>query len=110
MLVPRVFRFARRGVCGARAQSVLSPGSAAREFKVVLDGDTLYVDREVAEALGWTPAHPPSEGVPLTLSGWAPGYLAIARTGSDSDRLARATAESGRDPKMQQVLDYLKDR
>ena len=68
-------------------------------------------------------------GVPLTLSGWAPNYFAIARTGTDSgmsehqntfrrsllnaataDHLARATVESSRNPRVRQMLEYLKDR
>ena len=55
-----------------------------REFKVVLDNETLYVEQELAEALGWKPDVKSEEGVPLTLSGWAPKYFAIARTGTDS--------------------------
>lgn len=39
----------------ARTQSILGPSATAREFKVVLDNDTLYVDQAVAEALGWDP-------------------------------------------------------
>ncbi|KAI0770493.1 hypothetical protein C8Q74DRAFT_1317747 [Fomes fomentarius] len=85
-----------------------SSGSAAKEFKVVLDNGTLYVDQELAEALGWDPAK--KESVPLTLNGWAPQYFAVARTGSDADALARRTAESGRNTNVQKVLEYLKDR
>ncbi|KAI8975928.1 hypothetical protein BD414DRAFT_423580 [Trametes punicea] len=99
---------ASRRVFQIRSQSVLSPNSNAREFKVVLDNGTLYVDQAVAEALGWSPTQP--QGVPLTLSGWAPHYFAIARTGTDSDLLARGTVESGRSPNVQQLLEYLKDR
>ncbi|KAI0364527.1 hypothetical protein BV20DRAFT_956031 [Pilatotrama ljubarskyi] len=123
MLVSRVFRGVPSGglrgrVAGLRrCQSILSStGATAKEFKVVLeDNDTLYIDQELAEALGWTPqvAHSDS-GTPgtvsLTLSGWAPHYFAIARTGSDSDRLARATVESSCNPRVQAMLEYLKDR
>ena len=60
------------------------PGPSRRqEFKVVLDNDTLYVPQEVAEALGWKPQEV-AKPVQLTLSGWAPNYFAVARTGSDS--------------------------
>ena len=55
-----------------------------REFKVVLDNDTLYVEQPLAEALGWTPDMSTENGVPLTLRGWAPHYFAIARAGSDA--------------------------
>lgn len=33
-------------------------------------------------------------GVPLTLSGWAPNYFAIARTGSDSGTSSISRGES----------------
>ena len=77
-------RLGRIGVRGTRCQSILSTSRTPREFKVVLDNDTLYVDQELAEALGWSPSQPQTQGVSLTLSGWAPNYFAIARTGSDS--------------------------
>lgn len=54
-----------------------------KEFKVVLDNETLYIDQQLAEALGWKQDQDLG-GVPLTLSGWAPSYFAIARTGSES--------------------------
>ena len=101
--------------------------SGAREFKVVLDNDTLYVDTSLAEALGWT-SNVNEEGVPLTLRGWAPHYFAITRVGSDSGQyihslplhlapitppdavsLSRNSVQSSRDPKVQEVLDYLKN-
>ncbi|TBU29951.1 hypothetical protein BD311DRAFT_659881 [Dichomitus squalens] len=93
---------------GIRSHAVLSSSSNAREFKVVLDNGTLYVDQALAEALGWTPTQ--TQGVSLTLSGWEPHYFAIARTGTDSDLLARGTVESSRNPAVQQMLEYLKDR
>ena len=73
-----------RRMMGVRSQSILSPTSNAREFKVVLDNGTVYVDQALAEALGWSPTQ--TEGVSLTLSGWGPHYFAIARTGTDSGR------------------------
>ncbi|OBZ65855.1 hypothetical protein A0H81_14099 [Grifola frondosa] len=79
------------------------------QFTVVLDNETLYIDQQLAEALGWKP-NQKLDGLPLTLSGWAPSYFAIARTGSDSDLLARGTVESSRNPNVHEVLDYLKDR
>ncbi|TFY54714.1 hypothetical protein EVG20_g9595 [Dentipellis fragilis] len=94
---------------GFRSQSTLSPSTSAREFKVVLDNDTLYVDQPLAEALSWN-AEIGTSGMPLTLSGWAPHYFAIAPSGSDSDALARATVESSRDPNVRETLKYLKDR
>jgi len=80
-----------------------------REFKVVLDNETLFIDQTLAEALGWKPDGS-KDGVPLTLSGWSPHYFAIAKTGSDSDLLARGTVESSRNPRVKEVLAYLKDR
>ncbi|CDO75391.1 hypothetical protein BN946_scf185012.g8 [Trametes cinnabarina] len=83
MLLSRVLSITPRRIVGTRSQSILSPNSTAREFKVVLDNGTVYVDQALAEALGWSPTQ--TEGVSLTLSGWEPHYFAIARTGTDSD-------------------------
>ncbi|KAL6301118.1 hypothetical protein BKA93DRAFT_739271 [Sparassis latifolia] len=80
-----------------------------KEFKVLLDNQTLYVDQELAEALGWK-ANGGPEGLSLTLNGWAPHYFTIAPTGTDSDLLSRATVESSRNPNVQAVLAYLKER
>ncbi|KAH7919892.1 hypothetical protein BV22DRAFT_1022189 [Leucogyrophana mollusca] len=80
------------------------------EHRVVLDHQTLYVDRALAEALGWKPEKGSDAGVQLSLSGWGPTYFAIAPAGSESDRLARAVVESGHNPKVKAVLDYLKER
>ncbi|OCH84001.1 hypothetical protein OBBRIDRAFT_742357 [Obba rivulosa] len=108
MLLLRTLPRVSRSALAARYQSTLSSSPSAKEFKVVLDGDTLYVNQALAEALGWSPAQ--TKGVSLTLSGWAPQYFAITRSGSDSDLLARATVESSRNPRVQEMLDYLKDR
>lgn len=133
MLSARVAaRFAQRRMGAVRAQpeSTLSRSPTAKEFKVVLDNGTLYVDQAVDEALGWTADK--STGTSLTLSGWAPHYFAITQSGTDSgkpcffpwpvcrwsqssvtpspDLLARGTVESGQNPKVQQLLEYLKDR
>ncbi|KAH7921133.1 hypothetical protein BV22DRAFT_1019965 [Leucogyrophana mollusca] len=80
------------------------------EHKVILDHQTLYIDRTLAEALGWKPEKGSDAGVQLSLSGWSPTYFAIAPTGSDSDRLARAVVESSHNPKVHEVLEYLKER
>ncbi|KAL4252687.1 hypothetical protein ABKN59_004041 [Abortiporus biennis] len=80
-----------------------------REFKVVLDNETLYIDKTLAEALGWKPEQDVN-GVPLILSGWEPQYFNITRSGSDSDLLARSTVESSRNPRVKQVLEYLRDQ
>ncbi|TFY61209.1 hypothetical protein EVG20_g7141 [Dentipellis fragilis] len=99
----------RRLVRGLRMQSTLNCTSTSpKEFKVVLDNNTLYIDRALAEALGWNSSQ--KDGVQLTLSGWAPHYFAIARSGSDSDLLARSTVESSNNPNVQAMLEYLKDR
>ena len=55
---------------------------------MVLDNETLYIEQPLAEALGWKPDVDPTKGVPLTLSGWAPNYFAIAKTDSDSGILS----------------------
>ncbi|KIY44298.1 hypothetical protein FISHEDRAFT_78202 [Fistulina hepatica ATCC 64428] len=85
------------------------PVSSAKEFKVIVDNETLYIDQSLAEALGWK-EEVGIGGVPLTLSGWSPYYFAIARTGSESDLLARSTVESSRNHQVRKVLDYLKER
>ena len=59
--------------------------STARQFKVTLDGQTLYIEKELAEALGWT-KDTPTEGVPLRLSGWSPNYFAITQKGTDAGK------------------------
>ncbi|CDO77680.1 hypothetical protein BN946_scf184969.g31 [Trametes cinnabarina] len=107
MLLSRILSITPRRIVGIRSQSILSPNSNAREFKVVLDNGTVYVNQALAEALGWTPTQ--TEGVSLTLSGWEPHYFAIACTGTDSDLLARGTVESSCNPNVQKMLEYLKD-
>ena len=57
--------------------------SSPRQFKVTLDGSTLYIEKELAEALGWN-ENGPTEGVPLRLSGWGPHYFAITEKGTDA--------------------------
>ena len=59
----------------------------AREFKVTLDGQTLYVEKELAQALGWAPGIS-TDGVSLRLSGWDPHYFAITQTGTDAGMLS----------------------
>ena len=61
--------------------------TVAREFKVTLDGQTLYVEKELAQALGWTPGIS-TDGVSLLLSGWDPHYFAITQTGTDAGMLS----------------------
>ncbi|TEB26416.1 hypothetical protein FA13DRAFT_1692224 [Coprinellus micaceus] len=80
-----------------------------KEFKVTLDGGTLYIERGIAEALGWKSVLA-AEGVSLRLSGWAPSYFAITKKDTDADRLAMNTIEGSRDPKVQAVLEQLKRR
>ena len=95
MLLSRLFASATpKRITGIRAQSILSASPTAREFKVVLDNGTVYVDQALAEALGWTPDQP-TEGVPLTLSGWEPHYFAIARTGTDSGEFCEGVRARG---------------
>ncbi|CAA7269497.1 unnamed protein product [Cyclocybe aegerita] len=80
---------------------------SAKEVTVTLDGQTLYIGQEVAEALGWKPGTS-TEGVSLRLSGWRPHYFAITERATDADHLARGTIESSRNPRVQGVLEYLK--
>ncbi|KIY46959.1 hypothetical protein FISHEDRAFT_59976 [Fistulina hepatica ATCC 64428] len=98
----------RRRISTSTPADVQPVLSSPKEFKVVLDYETLYIDQRLAEALGWN-KETGVEGVPLTLSGWSPSYFAIARTGSESDLLARGTVESSRNPRVKEVLDYLKE-
>jgi len=65
-----------------RALSLLTT-SQVRQFKVVLDGQTLYIEKPLAEALGWKPGTS-AEGVSLPLSGWEPKFFAITPTDSDA--------------------------
>ncbi|KAJ7611025.1 hypothetical protein FB45DRAFT_682384, partial [Roridomyces roridus] len=69
---------------------------------------TLYVDQRLAEALGWT-HDAPSTGVPLTLAGWEPSYFAITQKDSNEEQLVQATIERFRNPRVQAVLQALKD-
>ena len=83
-MMPSVHRLASRTLIAASRHMSTSQVSCRREFKVILDNDTLYVEQPLAEALGWKPDHSSDKGIPLTLSGWAPHYFAITRTGTDS--------------------------
>ncbi|TFK17860.1 hypothetical protein FA15DRAFT_555593, partial [Coprinopsis marcescibilis] len=78
-----------------------------KEFKVVLDGETLYIHQELAQALGWT-EEALTKGVSLRLSGWSPHYFAITRKGTDTDLLAHGTIESSRNATVVATLEYLK--
>ncbi|RDB25720.1 hypothetical protein Hypma_006648 [Hypsizygus marmoreus] len=80
------------------------------EHKVLLGGQTVYIGREIALALGWRPDQERSASISLTLNGWNPSYFTIAPTGSDSDLLSRRTVESSQNPHVKGILDYLKDR
>ncbi|OSD07415.1 hypothetical protein PYCCODRAFT_1473970 [Trametes coccinea BRFM310] len=104
-----VYGHALRGQAQAGFAHRVSTSTATREFKVVLDNETLYIPQELAEALGWNAAKEDGS-VPLTLRGWAPHYFPITRKGSDSDTFAQNTLENSRDPKLQEALEYLKDR
>ncbi|KAJ7658411.1 hypothetical protein B0H17DRAFT_886240, partial [Mycena rosella] len=59
--------------------------SPAIKHEVVVDNQTLYIPRAMAEALGWRPNQGMYQsGVQLTLHGWEPSYFTISPTGSDS--------------------------
>ena len=78
MFLPRF-----RTVCAASGRGLSSSTtSKVRQFKVVLDGQTLYIEKPLAEALGWNPATG-AKGVSLRLSGWDPTFFAITPTGTD---------------------------
>ncbi|KAF8202470.1 hypothetical protein BJ912DRAFT_944903 [Pholiota molesta] len=81
--------------------------SNATHFKATLDGGTLYVEEDVAKALGWTEENS-IDGVSLRLSGWGPHYFAITQKGTEADLLACATVESSRNPIVQATLEHLK--
>ena len=103
-----------------------SESSSTREFRVVLDNETLYIDKSLAEALGWTP-NTGHEGVKLSLHGWDPTYFTITPSGSHAgkkkvftsrlanrsrtciERLARGTVQSAQNPKVKAVMDHLKE-
>ncbi|KAI9058158.1 hypothetical protein FKP32DRAFT_1761665 [Trametes sanguinea] len=104
-----IWRSGLRGPSKLKLARHASSSAGVREFKVVLDNETLYVPQELAEALGWD-ATKQDGSVPLTLRGWSPRYFPITRKGSDSDVLVQNTLENSRDPKLQEALEYLKDR
>jgi len=59
--------------------------STSCQHKVTLSGETLYIEQDLAEALGWTPEHT-TDGVSLRLSGWGPNYFVITQKGTDAGR------------------------
>ncbi|KAF9473860.1 hypothetical protein BDN70DRAFT_867012 [Pholiota conissans] len=77
-----------------------------QEIKVLLDHQTLYINQELAEALGWHRSQG-TEPVKLSLNGWEPMYFTITPTGTDSERLARSTVESSQNKNVQEVLKRL---
>lgn len=100
----------RHSLIRARNLTTSTPVRSATEHKVVLDNQTLYIGKDLAEALGWKPEKGHDAGIQLSLTGWSPCYFTITPTGTDSDLLARAVVESSRNPNVQQVLDALKDQ
>ena len=60
-----------------------SATSQVRQLKVILDGQTLYIEKPLAKALGWNPGTG-TEGLSLRLSGWEPTFFAITPTDSDA--------------------------
>lgn len=65
----------------ARAYSEASLFPQPKEYKVILDNQTLYIDQDLAKALGWKSTGEPMK---LTLRGWEPTYFTITPTGTDS--------------------------
>jgi len=49
----------------------------------VLDGQTLYIEKPLAEALGWN-SGTGTEGISLRLSGWEPKFFTIAPLDTDA--------------------------
>ena len=82
--LPRMFllRFCHIPMFHGRALSS-SATSQVRQFKVVLNGQTLYIDRPLAEALEWN-IRASTQGVPLRLSGWEPKFFTITPTDTDA--------------------------
>jgi hypothetical protein len=81
---PPMFLLHFRNICSFRGRTLSSSAtSQVRQFKVVLDGQTLYVEKPLAEALGWNPGTG-TEGISLRLSGWEPRFFAITPTGTDA--------------------------
>lgn len=78
----------RSQVSGPRRAIQTTP----KEFKVTLDGGTLYIERGIAEALGWKSVLA-AEGVSLRLSGWAPSYFAITKKYTDAGSSARCSGQ-----------------
>ena len=71
-----------RHVSAYRRSLASSAIPRVRQFKVVLDGQTLYIEKPLAQALGWDPGKS-TEGVSLRLSGWEPKFFAITPTDTD---------------------------
>ena len=65
----------------------MTPPTPPQKFTVTLDNEILYIDKELAQALGWKP-NQDLDGVPLSLHGWEPGYFTITPKGSDSGNQA----------------------
>jgi hypothetical protein len=68
----------------ARFMASSSTLHSPSEHRVILDNKTLYVDKSLAEALGWKSEHGSDAGIELSLSGWGPTYFVIAPAGSES--------------------------
>lgn len=51
--------------------------------KVVLDGQASYIERPIAEALGWS-LRTGTEGVPFRVSGCEPKFFRITPTNTDA--------------------------
>ena len=55
--------------------------SSPQEHKVLLDNGTMYIKKELSEALGWKPEHG-VDGLRLSLHGWEPSYFTITQSGT----------------------------
>ena len=49
----------------------------------MLDGQTLYIEKPLAEALGWN-SGTGTEGISLRLSGWEPEFFTITPLDTDA--------------------------
>lgn len=74
----------------SRKFSSRTQAHSAREFKVLLDNQTLYVGQELAEAMGWSDKIG-VDGVKLSLHGLSPTFFSITPTGSDSGECRGST-------------------
>lgn len=60
------------------------------KHKVLLDGQTLYINKDLAEAIGWKP-YIALDGLKLLLHGWEPSFFTITVSGDNDESPLRCT-------------------